>query len=295
MSTSSSRTAKRVIHLNHLWTIENFNFFLHDRVVKSPTFSAAVNDGIQWYLRLYPSGEGEDSEGYVSAFLRLRSGPGRRVLLTFRMLILGFDGTPVGGASSSYTPYRMTPGKGRGFQRLIKQESLLNDHIRYLPGNKLTLHCDVWYAVDNADVPCPTSSPQTKTPACALSAALGELYASQAVCDATLILNEKEFPAHRAILSARSPFFKAMFERDVTEGKSSLVKIVDMDERTLTALLRFIYTGETDAPDNMANILTTINKHAIKVETTNSSARSTGFAHMNLNGHFGGGVIFSCN
>ena len=59
------------------------------------------------------------------------------------------------------------------------------------------------------------------------------------VCGASL-------KAHRCILSAASPVFKAMLASGMSEGLSSSVS-VDADPSELLVVLRFIYLGELDA------------------------------------------------
>jgi speckle-type POZ protein len=60
---------------------------------------------------------------------------------------------------------------------------------------------------------------------------------------------------HKAILSARSPVFSAMFEHQMLEGKSNRVQIDEIDPEVLYEALRFIYTGRTNNIDKMADLL----------------------------------------
>ncbi|GIY03992.1 TD and POZ domain-containing protein 3 [Caerostris extrusa] len=55
------------------------------------------------------------------------------------------------------------------------------------------------------------------------------------------------FPAHKVILSARSPVFKAMFSSDMRESMCDSVDIRDMDDETVRRMLQFMYT--TDVVD----------------------------------------------
>ncbi|GFT94796.1 speckle-type POZ protein B [Nephila pilipes] len=52
-------------------------------------------------------------------------------------------------------------------------------------------------------------------------------------------------PAHKIILSARSPVFSAMFSNEMKEAIDNEVHITDIDAPTLEAMLRYIYTGQT--------------------------------------------------
>ncbi|GBM32448.1 Speckle-type POZ protein-like B [Araneus ventricosus] len=52
-------------------------------------------------------------------------------------------------------------------------------------------------------------------------------------------------PAHKNILSARSPVFAAMFAHPMKESRENEVDITDIDVSILRALLTYIYTGKT--------------------------------------------------
>lgn len=63
--------------------------------------------------------------------------------------------------------------------------------------------------------------------------------------DITLICDEKRFPAHRAILAARSDVFAANFQHHNTkEAATDEVNIDDTDPVTLKRFLRYLYGGD---------------------------------------------------
>ncbi|KAG5671344.1 hypothetical protein PVAND_001547 [Polypedilum vanderplanki] len=65
----------------------------------------------------------------------------------------------------------------------------------------------------------------------------------------------KEFPIHCCILAAESPVFEKMLKADMSENKSKIVKIEDVDGDTFLELLRFIYTKEVENLKNVASSL----------------------------------------
>lgn len=73
--------------------------------------------------------------------------------------------------------------------------------------------------------------------------------------DVTLVCGEREFPVHKAILSARSKVFQAMFEHKMLENERSRVEIEDIDGEIMFEILRFIYTGETQNLKKLADAL----------------------------------------
>ena len=72
---------------------------------------------------------------------------------------------------------------------------------------------------------------------------LRELYDSQKGSDVVLVVGQRQFNAHKAILMARSEYFNAMFENQMTESQTNRVDIKDFDENVIEVLLKFLYTG----------------------------------------------------
>lgn len=64
--------------------------------------------------------------------------------------------------------------------------------------------------------------------------------------DVRLVVNGQEYPAHRALLSAVSPVFSAMFKAGMSEVNKGKVMIPDLENEAAYELLRFIYSGEVE-------------------------------------------------
>ena len=72
---------------------------------------------------------------------------------------------------------------------------------------------------------------------------------SQTFCDVFLVVDDCRLPAHKVVLAASSPVFKATFTSELTGEKSGDEFKVDLpefhpDSRTIEELLNYIYTGE---------------------------------------------------
>ncbi|GBM32449.1 Speckle-type POZ protein-like B [Araneus ventricosus] len=63
--------------------------------------------------------------------------------------------------------------------------------------------------------------------------------------DVTLKCGDISIPAHKNILSARSPVFAAMFANPMEESRENEVDITDIDISILRAFLIYMYTGKT--------------------------------------------------
>lgn len=64
--------------------------------------------------------------------------------------------------------------------------------------------------------------------------------------DVTLVVDDTIMAAHRNVLSARSPYFKAMFSHKMSENLEGLVHIDEVAPAVFGQLLRFIYTGHCE-------------------------------------------------
>ncbi|CAL1294778.1 unnamed protein product [Larinioides sclopetarius] len=60
--------------------------------------------------------------------------------------------------------------------------------------------------------------------------------------DVSLQIGPEVIPAHKNILSARSPVFRAMFTKDMAEAISNTVVIEDLSVETVLKLLLYVYT-----------------------------------------------------
>ncbi|XP_061729369.1 kelch-like protein diablo isoform X3 [Cydia pomonella] len=77
-------------------------------------------------------------------------------------------------------------------------------------------------------------------------AVLGELSAlrrHRELCDVVLNVANRKLFAHRVILSACSPYFRAMFTGELAESRATEVTIRDVDEQAMEQLVEFCYTA----------------------------------------------------
>ncbi|KAJ1525747.1 hypothetical protein ONE63_008955 [Megalurothrips usitatus] len=79
---------------------------------------------------------------------------------------------------------------------------------------------------------------------------LGALLDSGKLCDVVFDVGGKEINAHRAILSAMSQTFAAMFEHDLSEKRTGRVVITDCEPDVFQTMIRYLYTGGEPAWKN---------------------------------------------
>ena len=63
-------------------------------------------------------------------------------------------------------------------------------------------------------------------------------------CDVKLIVEGKEFSAHRGILAANSSFFLAMFTTEMLEKDKTRVTLASVSRAAMESILEFMYTGQ---------------------------------------------------
>lgn len=67
---------------------------------------------------------------------------------------------------------------------------------------------------------------------------------SGVLCDVNLIVDGKEFPAHKGVLAANSSFFLAMFTTEMLEKDKARVSLKNISAGAMESLLEFMYTGQ---------------------------------------------------
>ncbi|GBM45925.1 Speckle-type POZ protein-like B [Araneus ventricosus] len=149
---------------------------------------------------------------------------------------------------------------------LFFPEKWMEHNSRYFPDDILTLDCEYAYLIEinqyeffgsaaispkstKEDVRIPERHDGGKekcqnTPA--LIEDLKSMYGDGIFSDMNLRTSTKTFPAHKCILSARSPVFKRMFSNEMTEKSSGHVEITDLEEDTVHRMLLYIYTDSLE-------------------------------------------------
>jgi len=143
----------------------------------------------------------------------------------------------------------------KGLKKFIRRDFLLDEANGLLPDDKLTIFCEVSVVADTINITGQSSFSDFHVPECRLSNDLDSLLESQRFADCTLIVQNKEFRVHKAVLAARSTVFSAMFEHEMEERKQNRVTISDVDYDVMKEMLRFIYAGSSPNLDKMADAL----------------------------------------
>lgn len=93
---------------------------------------------------------------------------------------------------------------------------------------------------------------------------VGELWRQRSLCDVNLLVEDRHgelkvsIPAHKIILAATVPYFRAMFMSAMQESSEEEVRLKDVDEIGLKAIVGFVYSGKLEITElNVQGILST--------------------------------------
>ena len=81
-----------------------------------------------------------------------------------------------------------------------------------------------------------------------LSSCLKKLLISGDLSDVTIVLEKGRLSAHRLVLIARSPVFRAMLQNDTVERATGVIEIDDVENDVMQECLNFMYTDACSCP-----------------------------------------------
>ncbi|KAF8770997.1 speckle-type POZ protein-like [Argiope bruennichi] len=85
---------------------------------------------------------------------------------------------------------------------------------------------------------------ESATFSCPFKENINQFYEDGTLSAVSMRADSETFPAHKIILSSRSPVFKATFTNDMREKASKCIDMPDVDAATLRHLLSYIYTNK---------------------------------------------------
>ena len=246
----STLTKVKVVRVSHTWTIENFTFcgLANGGHLSSRVFSANNSELTpKWRLKLYPKGDLEDDKEFISLFLSKVSPAKMTHKVTVSFSIINSDGAKTNTINMEE---EFNVGESWGWDRFVERDSVIKCASVYLPDGNLTIKCDIAYAVDTVIMPMEEG---VKVPQVGeLQLDFTSLLESGTLADVTLQVEGTQLPAHKTVLAARSPVFRAMFNYDVREKSEQTVHIVDLKADVVREMLTYIYTDTSPNASKMA-------------------------------------------
>jgi BTB/POZ domain len=98
---------------------------------------------------------------------------------------------------------------------------------------------------------------------------------NEALYDVTVRVGDRSFPAHRAILAAQSPVFRAMFTSGMREQQSGCIELGDVAPHAFAVMLRYAYGG--GLMDEPPDVLVHVSELADRMQMDTLQARAAYF------------------
>lgn len=199
--------------------------------------------GYAWAIYFYPDGKSvEDNATYVSLFIALAS-EGTDVRALFELTLMDQSGrgrhkihSHFGRALES-GPYTLKyRGSMWGYKRFFKRTAL--ETSDYLKNDCLQVHCCVGVVRSQTEGPKIYSIP---LPPSDIGQHFGQLLECGKGTDVKFEVNGENFSAHKLVLAARSPVFRAQLFGPMKDDDTQCIRVEDMEAPVFKALLHFIY------------------------------------------------------
>lgn len=248
---TSSRSVTRSVEATHDFEVTSYSLLDGLGVgeyVQSSTFTV---DGGDWYIRFYADGDKKpESVGYASVYLHFhRRGGGSAVVQTKLSLscLLREDGqvSELSGVATNCTCTCTfdPPNDMWGISRFVAKSRLRSS--LGINNDCFTIRCVLIVIKESRseDVTRAISVPQPN-----LHQDLERMLKDGEGADVTFSVGGQLFPAHRCMLAARSPVFKAELSGSMMQKATRWINIDKIEPAIFEALLHFIYTDSL--PDN---------------------------------------------
>lgn len=243
---SCSKSINDTVNGSHRYTIKGYSLAKGMGAGKYLTSDVFNVGGHDWAIYFYPDGKNaEDNAVYVSVFIALAS-DATDVRALFELTLRDQSGN---GKDKVHTHFNKTPESGPytlkyrgsmwGYKRFYKRLSL--ETSDYLKDDSLVMDCTVGV------VRTRTEGPKQYTismPSSDMGRNFKELLDSGIGFDIAFEVGEEIFRAHKLILAARSPVFKAQFFGLIGNPNMDKVVVEDVEPAVFKAMLIFMYSDE---------------------------------------------------
>ncbi|KAI3894989.1 hypothetical protein MKX03_028009 [Papaver bracteatum] len=252
----SSKSICETVKDSHEYMIQGFSVAKGIGIGKLMTSRTFTVGGHDWVLLFYPGGISKASKEYVSLYLKILS-PGE-VRATYEFKLLDQTGKGKHGVHkiSSRTFNTATVDKTWGYTKYMKTSEL--ESSSYLKDDCLSIHCTIGI-VQTRDETVQTDRVEDEkpfvipVPPSDMSQNLKGLLESKIGSDITFHVGNESFSAHKSILAARSPVFRAQFFGLVGNPDMETVAIKEFEPFAFKAMLLFLYSDELPEPRELSD------------------------------------------
>ncbi|XP_042511917.1 BTB/POZ and MATH domain-containing protein 4 isoform X1 [Macadamia integrifolia] len=242
VSPTSSRSVTETVNGSHKFVIQGYSLAKGMGIGKHIASDNFNVGGYQWAIYFYPDGKNpEDNSTYVSVFIALAS-EGTDVRALFELTLVDQSGKGKHKVHSHFDrslesgPYTLKyRGSMWGYKRFFRRAML--ETSDFLKDDCLKINCTVGVVVSAIDC---SRLHSIHVPDSDIGAHFGTLLENQEGSDVIFDVAGKKFQAHKLVLAARSPIFRAQFYDGLEEDKHEIF-ITDLEPKVFKAMLHFIY------------------------------------------------------
>ncbi|GAB2220132.1 hypothetical protein Droror1_Dr00007775 [Drosera rotundifolia] len=228
-TTSTSRT--ETVTGSHQFVITGYSLSKGTGIGRYITSEVFNVGGYSWAMYFYPDGKSpEDNAAFVSLFIALAS-EGTDVRALFELKLLDQSGNERHKIHSHFEralesgPYSLKyRGSMWGYKRFFKRSLL--EGSDYLKDDCLLIECKVGVVQTQTEGPKLYTIP---LPSSDMGKQFGLLLESQIGTDVSFEVDEEVFAAHKLVLAARSPVFRAQLFGPMKEKSMQCIKVEDME------------------------------------------------------------------
>ncbi|KAJ3689980.1 hypothetical protein LUZ61_019144 [Rhynchospora tenuis] len=199
--------------------------------IRSDIFSIG---GYNWKAEYYPDGyEIDDEDGNDVVFVIRLVSDVKGLSFKINFTVLARDGKT---SSNFEFPTRIENGHSQRWhwRYYVTREKL--EEPTFLDGDSFTVRCTIEVSNDELKIH------SFEVPPSNLSLQLTSLLETEEGADVSFKVGVDTFHAHKFILAASSPVFKAQLFAPVKGMKNKTIKVKDIEASTFKAMLHFIYS-----------------------------------------------------
>ncbi|CAH1428943.1 unnamed protein product [Lactuca virosa] len=241
--TTTSTSVTETVNGEHDFRISGYSLSKGIGIGKYVASDTFMVGGYSWAIYFYPDGKSlEDNATYVSLFIALAS-EGSDVRALFELTLLDQSGRERHKVHSHFGralesgPYTLKyRGSMWGYKRFFKRSAL--ETSDYLKDDCLQVHCCVGVVKSRTEGPKTYS---IHVPPSDIGQQFGQLLECGKGTDVSFQVKDETFSAHKLVLAARSPVFRAQLFGPMKDQNTRCIIVEDIEPPVFKALLHFMY------------------------------------------------------
>ncbi|XP_074575296.1 BTB/POZ and MATH domain-containing protein 1-like [Curcuma longa] len=255
---TASTSVTDTLNGSHHFKISGFSLLKGIGIGKYTTSDTFAVGGYDWAVYFYPDGKStEDAAAYVSLFIALAS-EGADVRALFELTLLDQSGRERHKVHSHFGrrlesgPYTLKyRGSMWGYKRFFKRTAL--ETSDYLKDDCLLVNCTVGVVRSHTEAP---KIYTISVPPSNIAQHFGQFLQSGEGTDVCFEVDGEMFNAHKLVLAARSPVFRAQLFGPMKDRNLHCLKVEDMEAPVFKALLHYIYWDSLPDMEDLAGLNT---------------------------------------